>query len=242
LLDNLKSLRFSSDELESLVTCEAINGHRLYVGHASRPNYLTYAVTVNGPAFSTDMAERAVVIRLTRPYPSPTWYRDTVASIETQRADIFADIRWHLEQPARTTFLDRWMPWAAEVLAVLDGAVDTLVRVNARRAEVDEEAVDVAMTVEHIRTHLRRVLDGLDPDDYPVRIPSSLLARWLCEVHGGLSPHKAGALLRQLAHPQLKPSRTSTWRGYLWVGARAPQDRPPLVLDADGKLTRPIGV
>ena len=47
LVDNLKTDRFSNADLEALVTSVEIDGHQLYVGRASRPNYLTWIVTVN---------------------------------------------------------------------------------------------------------------------------------------------------------------------------------------------------
>src|SRR5262249_31842031 len=52
LLDNVKLYRLSSEFIESLITCEMISGHRLYHGHATRTNLLTWVVTVNGASFS----------------------------------------------------------------------------------------------------------------------------------------------------------------------------------------------
>jgi hypothetical protein len=117
LLDNLKSLRFSNDQFESLVTAANINGHRMYVGHAERLNYLTWAVTVNGASYSKDLAQRSVVVQLARPRPASNWYGDTVDFIDSHREEIIADIRWHLEQPARPiTRAERWQPWAPEIV------------------------------------------------------------------------------------------------------------------------------
>ncbi len=72
LFDNLESFCVSNDLPESLATCEDINGYRLHHGHASRPNALTDAVTVNGASYSKDLAGRSVVIELEQPARSGT--------------------------------------------------------------------------------------------------------------------------------------------------------------------------
>jgi hypothetical protein len=72
LLDNVKSLRFSWSELESLITSPSVSGKRMYVGEAARPNVLTWFITLNGAALSTDMAQRSVIIKLAPPKRSGT--------------------------------------------------------------------------------------------------------------------------------------------------------------------------
>ena len=67
LLDNVKSPRFSWPDLEALVTTSVISGHKMYAGESSRPNYLTWMITLNGPSLSTDMAQRVITIKVDRP-------------------------------------------------------------------------------------------------------------------------------------------------------------------------------
>ncbi|HEX6987702.1 MAG TPA: hypothetical protein VF170_20145, partial [Planctomycetaceae bacterium] len=45
LLDNVKSQRFSSADLEGLVTAPVLSGHRMYAGGGRRPNLVTFCVT-----------------------------------------------------------------------------------------------------------------------------------------------------------------------------------------------------
>ncbi len=66
-LDNLKTPRFSWAEFENLITADTINGKRMYVGDGSRPNFITWTITLNGASLSTDMAQRVVEIRLREP-------------------------------------------------------------------------------------------------------------------------------------------------------------------------------
>lgn len=54
LLDNVMTLRFSWSDLEALVSGSRINGHLLYVGDSSRPNTLTWFITMNGANMSKD--------------------------------------------------------------------------------------------------------------------------------------------------------------------------------------------
>lgn len=73
LLDNVKTTRFSSAELEGLITSRTISGKQLYVGNATRWNYLTPFITLNGASLSTDMAQRTVEIRLAEPVYQADW-------------------------------------------------------------------------------------------------------------------------------------------------------------------------
>jgi hypothetical protein len=68
LLDNVKSLKFSWAEFEALITSEKISGKQMYVGEASRVNRITYVITINGPSLSTDLAQRAITIKLGNPF------------------------------------------------------------------------------------------------------------------------------------------------------------------------------
>ncbi len=80
LLDNVKSHRFSWAELEGLLTAPTISGKRMYVGEATRPNVLTWFITLNGASLSTDMAQRLVIIKLGEPERSKNWEHDTRAA------------------------------------------------------------------------------------------------------------------------------------------------------------------
>jgi hypothetical protein len=48
LLDNVKTFNFSWGDMEDLITSSVISGRQLYVGDGTRPNYLVWAITLNG--------------------------------------------------------------------------------------------------------------------------------------------------------------------------------------------------
>src|SRR5262249_29898703 len=48
LIDNIKSTRFSWDDLENLITANVLSGHRYFVGEGRRQNNLTWLMTLNG--------------------------------------------------------------------------------------------------------------------------------------------------------------------------------------------------
>jgi hypothetical protein len=95
-LDNVKSLRFSWDDLEGLITAPVISGHRLYQGEARRPNTLLWGITLNGASLSKDMAQRCMIVVVNRPQYSPTWEAELREFIDTNRWQIINDVRLFL--------------------------------------------------------------------------------------------------------------------------------------------------
>ncbi len=73
LLDNIKESCISSTTIESLITSATSGGHRLNIGYGSRPNNMTWVMTMNGMSMSRDLAQRTVVIKLAEPRRSGTW-------------------------------------------------------------------------------------------------------------------------------------------------------------------------
>lgn len=122
VLDNVKGV-VNSPTLEKLITCETINGRRLYSGDGSRPNVLTYFITANGVRLSRDMGQRAFFIELTRPKPSPEWERRVSAFVATNADYVVADCLAILRDKksfkgGATSYSDRWALWCDEVLEV----------------------------------------------------------------------------------------------------------------------------
>lgn len=92
LLDNVKGM-LKSANLAKLVTCSAISGRASYGrGEESRPNNLTYVVTINSATVDTDIASRSFYIMVRKPKRSADWKVNTCAYIEQNRMQIFADI------------------------------------------------------------------------------------------------------------------------------------------------------
>ncbi len=82
-----------SANLSRMVTMSSISGRASYGrGEESRPNNLTYVVTVNGATVDTDIASRAFYIMLKRPRMAVNWKENIFRYIDTHRMEIFADI------------------------------------------------------------------------------------------------------------------------------------------------------
>jgi hypothetical protein len=231
LLDNVKTYRLSSEFIEALITCESIDGHRLYVGHAVRPNFLLWLITVNGANFSKDMAQRSIVIKLRRFTATPSWYSETVAYIDAHRSTIIADVRWHLEQEAvEMTETDRWQVWVDGVLSRFENANELLVEIKRRRGKIDEDDEDAADTIAHFRAWLKTTLAPCNPATAHVRIPSPLAVKVLRLLKTGMTDRQAALYLKQLNHARLSYYHAGKERGYLWVGEDADKALPPTVL------------
>ena len=91
-LDNVTGTLKSSN-LAMLITTGSISGRASYGrGEESRPNNLTYVVTINGATVDTDIASRAFYLMIAKPKMNPNWVSDITRYIETHRMEIFADI------------------------------------------------------------------------------------------------------------------------------------------------------
>jgi hypothetical protein len=205
LLDNVKALRFSWAELEKLVTIDVISGHRLFHGEATRPNLLTWFVTLNGANLSKDLAHRAVVIRVKRPDPYVDgWKKATLAYVEQHRAAIVGDMVALLHDPPPLPGpASRWGPWEAGVLACVSDPAACLTELAARRAAVDADQDVADMVREQFITELRRRRH--DPERDVVFIPSAAAAQFVNEATEEKRPRaQACAYLGTLAIPELR--------------------------------------
>lgn len=123
LMDNLKSMKLSIADLESLITEPTLSGHRYYHGEGTRPNNLTLTITANSPSLGTDLSERAIVIKIRRSKFSATWDDDVAKFVETNRVEIWADVIAMLSAKTEpVTPVSRFGPWENEVLAKVPGS------------------------------------------------------------------------------------------------------------------------
>lgn len=91
-IDNVEGV-LRSAKLATLVTTGSITGRASYGrDEESRPNNLTYVVTVNGATVDTDIASRSYYIMVKKPQMNPRWEDDVIAYIARHRMQIFADI------------------------------------------------------------------------------------------------------------------------------------------------------
>ena len=79
--------------LASMVTTGTITGRASYGrDEESRPNNLTYVVTVNGASVDTDIASRTYCLMIRKPKMDPNWVENVREYITRNRLQIFSDI------------------------------------------------------------------------------------------------------------------------------------------------------
>jgi len=177
LIDNIKSHKFSWGELEGMITASTIGGRRLYVGEATRPNTLTWFLTLNGAALSCDMAQRAVIVKVSRPKRSATWYEETSNYIQQNQRAILGDLIAVLRGPVTPLReFSRWATWERDVLQRLPEPEDAQKTILERQGDVDVDREEADIIEEHFAEQLTRL--HYDIDRERVFLPSQLTARW----------------------------------------------------------------
>jgi hypothetical protein len=224
LLDNLKSLSFSWATLEGFITADSISGKAMYVGEASRPNVLTWVLTINGASLSKDLALRVIPLRLTRPSYDPDWESKVTAFIAGNRWRIIGDIVAALRQPvAPVQAATRWARWEQEVLARAAGerVADCQALIRERQAAVD----DADQEADLVREAFARLLyhNGHNPAKDKVTIPSQSAVSTANEgLREGWTATKAVTYLKSVGIPELKHTKTKTRNVFVWTGKDAP--------------------
>ena len=231
-IDNIKATRFSSADIEGLITLPIISGHKMYKGEGQRPNTLTWIMTMNGVGVSKDIAERVIVIKLKRPEYSGTWADETLAYVREHRREIISDILAFLRGPrekvARCT---RWSTWDSNVvsrLALPDAAVKLI---RARQHDVDVDGDEAALVQDFFRDRLEELRYSVSSE--LIFIPSAIVNQWHCLAFN----ERAGVTktsrwlktqIEQGALPHLVVSRIQNFRGFVWQGETARSDQEVL--------------
>lgn len=181
LLDNVKTMRFSWAEFESLITSPVISGHRMYAGEGSRPNTLTVFMTLNGPSLATDMAQRCVVVKVTTGENYADWLTETFQFIDDNGDRLIADVAAFFRRPvAKLTGLSRWAAWEGAVLSRLSEPGDALKVIAERQGESDAEADEAEIIEDYFAGRLRSL--GYNPVCQAVRIPVAVVAEWFVKA------------------------------------------------------------
>lgn len=234
-LDNVKSLRFSWADLESLVTVPTISGKEMYVGEGSRPNNLTWIITLNGPSLSTDIAQRAVIVKLDRPIRNPRWEEETLSYIDHNRPQIIADIIACLKLPQQPIdYQTRWAAWEHGVLSRLRCDVegvsiaDIQDVLKQRSGESDAEGEEAELIEEAFESRLINL--GYVTQIDKIHIPTHIAVEWFNEAtNERRTVQAASRMLTQLiTEGRLKsikknPSRANG-RGLLWCQSQIEQN------------------
>lgn len=232
-LDNVKG-SVASGEIESLITADIIDGHRMFYGDGRRPNNLTWVMTANGVGLSRDLADRAVVIKLGKPKPGDfvSWAQNY---IERYRLEIVADIMAELEadKPGRVSDgnRDRWAAWQDAVLSCMPNADALAALIKERRGGMDQDAEEWAEVKHEIEQLLAAV-------HYSPNVPTFIPSKVLCdriEVATGqrLTGRGLATMLSRFTgvgdsgRLEKNPSNKHG-RGYIWRPAEGDQVSPEL--------------
>lgn len=153
LLDDARgSLKIPA--LESALTADEFQGHRLYVGHYTVPNRKTIFITSGDPSLGHDLADRAVPIYIGANMHSSDhdeWWSDFIAN---RRAALIADIMALLAGPAKCEIdpdlQTRWRIWQLAILSRFENGNELAEAIAANQRDLDsdrEDAEELAMGI-----------------------------------------------------------------------------------------------
>jgi hypothetical protein len=205
-LDNVKSLRFSWADLESLITAPEVSGRMLYRGEGRRPNTLIWTITLNGGNLSKDMAQRVITIKLKRPTCNVDWLDGVQDFARDHRWEIIADaIDLLSREPRKVVAKTRWGDWERSVLAHCTTDLEACQRVILdRQGEVDSDDEERDLVREYFAKQLG--FYNHNPDSCYVLIPSRTVASWLgLHNNATYAPNVASGHLKKLGIVELKP-------------------------------------
>lgn len=223
-VDNIKATRFSSAEIEALVTAPVISGRELYKGESQRPNTITWVMTMNGVGLSKDIADRVVVIRLKRPEYSGSWADETMSFVREFRREIICDVMAFLRGPKdELAAKTRWGAWTDGVLCRLALPEDAAALIHQRQRDSDVDGDEADMVQDYFRD---RLLDlHYIPATSRVFIPTRIANQWhAAAINERPSATKSVQWLRtqieQGAIKSLVFTRQQNRRGFIWQGSQ----------------------
>lgn len=215
-IDNIKKTRFSWEELEAITTAPTINGHNLYVGDGSMPNYLTWFLTLNTPSFDEDLAVRSAVIKVQRPDYDANWEGSVKRFIEENRTGILQDCLAFFQKPPASIQCGRFPEWDREVIGRLKEP-DRLIKLLAERCKQINECSRDAEAI--VQAAERVISDGRDS----FFIKGAELVKQLNEDSGGdyWNFKNLKAAIDKLSKDNrenfpLQFKQLKTGNGYLW--------------------------
>jgi hypothetical protein len=228
-LDNAKTSRFSWADLEALVTSPTVSGKRLYVGEASRPNNLVWALTLNGVSLATDMAQRSVIIKLDRPQHCATWAEETYRFVDDNRTALIGDCLAFLRSERKVLpAYSRWGAWEHDVLSRLPEPAEAQKVIIERQGVSDCEREEAEVVEEFFRGQLAEL--QYSPSTDRVFMPSTVTCDWYCratnERHSTIGASRwLNQQIDEGKLPSLTTNRCKTHgRGFVWIGEESGQD------------------
>ncbi len=204
MIDNVVGY-FSGANLCSLATMGEISGMAQYgKSSESRPNDLTFIVTVNSATLSRDMIDRSMFINLERPeVRMPNWEREVTEFIKAHRLQIIADIIGILEAGPKFEVhpFTRFESWEREVLAPICGTADafeTVMKQTCHQRDMSDGEKADAQTIEEFLAE--KIADlGINPETDPLWIRSEVLTSWVKEVKKDVCEKTAQHIVRNMA-------------------------------------------
>lgn len=235
LLDNLKSRKFSSSALESLLTAKVISGKRNYHGEGQIPNYITCCLTANAGSFSHDISERAVVIHLDRPQYTLDWRSNVGRFVAENRWRIIGDVIAELRSESHPTVsLTRWGEWQRGVLTKLPEPDRLVHLINQRSGEINEDAEEADVLRSEIIKAIKSPLSG-------VSIPPEESVVWFSNQQMSVLVHRAtnertntvhaSRYVSSLVVKELRKRKRGEDKGWLWTGSKAPLGEQPRTIE-----------
>lgn len=231
LMDNVKTFRLSSADLESLVTNPLVNGHRYYHGQAGVPNYFTLFITLNGASLSRDFAQRVIPVRLKRAKMREGWEAEVDAFLESSRRELIGDLMTVLNRSsAKLETLSRWGPWETGVIAKLKHAEKALASVAERTADMDADGEDVGRVQETMQKIIdENVFNGTKESRLTsvlkLRLDSSAYTK-LVEIamNRDYTASDASTHLKSLGVPELRKTKAKGSAYWMWTGSKYPAE------------------
>jgi len=224
ILDNVKSNNFGWAEFEAMVTAPTVSGHKLFIGESSRPNNLTWFITLNGASLSKDIAQRCVIVKLAKPKRSGTWAEDTQQFIVDNQMAIIADcIGFLRSERSPLANHTRWASWERAVLERLPepGEAQKVILERQKAADVGNHESDL------IEDYFARQLQslGYDIEAQEVFIPSAIVTEWFIEATNEKHVKSTGVSVRlnqsinEGTISRLRKNKCNSWgRGFVWSG------------------------
>jgi hypothetical protein len=233
LLDNIKAAGWSWGDFEALLSARNISGRALYVGEGTRPNMLTYLLTGNGISLGTDISQRVIEIRLSKPRYADfkKWVSTLFSFIDENRAAILSDLVTMLAADPQDMGTDasRWSDWEVDVLSKCGNPWDLYADITKRQKEADSEQ-DTAYDLHEV---FRRRLESYtyDPQTERILIPSHVANRWYVEatnerVTVTRSTQQIKLLCGRGQMPNLAYRRDKSIRGFIWEGDGSDSTKP----------------
>jgi hypothetical protein len=219
-MDNVKTFRLSSAELEGLITSPVINGHRLYKGNACVPNFFTMMFTMNGASLAKDVAQRIIPVMVARPKELRGGYKAEVqAFIVANRNHILADLIGVMKRPpAKLARVSRWGAWEADVLARVENPDKCMEVIRKRTEGMDADAED-ADRIRAMFRHITWTKLHMNADDHRFLLTSSALTKLVdLALNVKHSSGSASAHVKSLGMDDLRKSDRKGQRFFLWTG------------------------